>query len=133
MPAGAATGSGSGLFSEASTSTDNLVNFDNLKPGVTINQGGGQADPTATAPIVYDVVFTEDVSGFDAGDVSLSGATATVTNVTGGPANYTVEVTPTANGIVTATIPAGGANDTAGNTNNGFISNSTMWGKSTIN
>ena len=118
IPGSVVTSQGSGLPNNASTSTDNIINFDNLKPGVTINQAGGQPDPDATSPIFYDVVFTEDVTGFAAGDVTLSGATASVTNVTGGPTDYSVEVTPTANGIVTATIPAGGATDVAGNTNN---------------
>ena len=124
IAAGVATGDSSGLNSEASTSSDNTVQFDNLKPGVTINQAGGQADPTATSPILFDVVFTESVTGFASGDVDLSASTATanVSNVTGSGTDYTVEVTPTTNGFVTVSIPAGGATDSAGNTNNGSSS-----------
>ena len=34
----------------ASTSTDNVVTFDNVAPTVTINQAAGQADPTGVTP-----------------------------------------------------------------------------------
>lgn len=122
IPAAVATSQSSGLDNEASTSSDNLINFDNQSPDVTIDQAGAQADPTAGTPILFDVVFNEDVSGFAAGDISLSGPAATVTSVTGGPATYSVEVTPTENGIITASVPAGGATDVAGNTNNGSTS-----------
>jgi predicted CxxxxCH...CXXCH cytochrome family protein len=118
IPAGATTSSSSGLSSLASTSTDNIITFDNLKPGVAINQGGAQADPTTGSPIVFDVVFSEVVTGFATGDVSLSGtATANVSSVSGSGTTYSVEVTPTTNGTVIAAILAGGASDSAGNTN----------------
>lgn len=118
--AGAATATGSGLANTASTSTDNTVIFDNLKPDVSINQGGGQADPANSLPIVFDAIFSEAVTGFDASDVLLSG-TATgmsVSSVTGGPATYVVNVSATGNGTVLAIIAAGAASDAAGNTSN---------------
>ncbi|MDD5673601.1 MAG: DUF2341 domain-containing protein, partial [Chitinivibrionales bacterium] len=40
----------------ASTSTDNSVTYD-LPPTVTINQAGGQPDPTGSLPIEYVVLF----------------------------------------------------------------------------
>ena len=81
-------------------------------PTVTIDQASGQADPTDTSPINFTVVFSEDVSGFTDGDVTLSGtAGATTTNVTGGPAIYNVAVSGmTSDGTVIATIPAGNSN-----------------------
>lgn len=121
--AGVATGSTSGLPNVASTSTDNTVTFDNLKPSVTINQAAAQVDPTSMSPITFDVVFTEPVTGFATSDVTITG-TATGTSVTGvspatGPAtNYTVTVAVTGSGSVIATIPAGAATDAAGNTSN---------------
>ena len=45
---------GSSNASEASTSTDNTVTYnqpDNIAPTVTINQGGSQADPPSASPI----------------------------------------------------------------------------------
>ena len=35
--------------------------------------GGGQADPTGRSPINFTVVFSESVSGFATGDVTLGG------------------------------------------------------------
>jgi hypothetical protein len=46
-----------------STSTDNTVAFDNARPTVTINQAAGQADPAATLPVNFSVVFSEPVTG----------------------------------------------------------------------
>ena len=39
--------------------TDNTVTYDHDAPEVTINQAGGQADPTSTSPINFTVVFDE--------------------------------------------------------------------------
>ena len=58
----------------ASTSTDNSVTWDVTAPTVTINQAGGQADPTSASPINFTVVFSEAVTGFATGDVTLSAA-----------------------------------------------------------
>ncbi|HQF70358.1 MAG TPA: Ig-like domain-containing protein, partial [Promineifilum sp.] len=107
----------------ASTSTDNQVTYnapDTTAPTVTINQASGQADPTSTSPIEFTVHFSELVSGFATGDVTLSGTagatTAIVTNDT--PYIYTVTVSGmTQSGTVIATIDAGVAQDTTGNPN----------------
>ena len=40
---------------------------------MTINQAAGQADPTNASPINFTVVFSEPVTGFTDGDVTLSG------------------------------------------------------------
>ena len=42
---------------------------------VTINKAVGQADPTNASPINFTVVFSEDVTGFTASDVSFAGST----------------------------------------------------------
>jgi hypothetical protein len=93
---------------------------DTTKPDVTINQAGGQADPTNSSPINFTVVFNESVTGFATGDVTLGGtAGATIGTVTGSGATYNVAVSGmTGNGTVTATIAAGVAQDAASNTNN---------------
>jgi hypothetical protein len=104
----------------ASTSTDNTVSFDNVPPTVTINQAGGQADPTNASPILFTVVFSESVTGFDGADVSLAGSTLSglSASVSGSGANYTVSVTGMDGvGTVVASIPAGSATDLAGNAN----------------
>ena len=87
-------------------------------PSVTINQAAGQADPTATTPILFTATFSKPVTDFTAVDVSLSG-TADLTNATitisGGPSSYTSSVDGVdGGGTVIATIPANGAIDANG-------------------
>src|SRR5438046_10202048 len=75
----------------ASTSTDNTVTYDTTGPSVTVNQAVGQADPTKTSPISFTVTFSESVSGFATGDVTLSGtAGAGTAIVTGGTTRFNV-------------------------------------------
>ncbi|MBP3957471.1 hypothetical protein J8F10_19665 [Gemmata sp. G18] len=71
---------------------------------------------TNTSPIAMTVTFDEDVTGFDTSDVTV--ANGTVTAFTAQDARvYLLEVTPTGQGTVTATINANGATDAAGNGN----------------
>jgi uncharacterized repeat protein (TIGR01451 family) len=94
---------------------------DTLPPTVTIDQAASQADPTLDSPIHFTVVFSEPVTGFDAGDVSFAGSTVggtLVATVTGSGTSYTAAVTGMSGsdtGTVVATIPAGAAVDAAGN------------------
>src|SRR5687767_13491099 len=106
----------------ASTSTDNTVTYNvpvDPQPTVTINQGSTQVDPTSTSPIIFDVVFSEPVTGFATGDVTLSGtAGATTAVVSGSGATYTVTVSGMTNsGTVIASINAGVAIDAGSNPN----------------
>jgi CSLREA domain-containing protein len=89
------------------------------QPSVTINQAAGQSDPTTASPINFTVVFSEAVSDFETGDVTLSGtAGATTAIVSGSGTTYNVAVSGmTQTGTVTATIAAGVATDAAGNPN----------------
>ena len=56
-------------------------------PTVTINQAAAQVDPTNASPINFTVVFSESVTGFATGDVTLTAArpadrrSATVTGI----------------------------------------------------
>ena len=115
----------------ASSSTDASVAFDNTPPTITVNQGASQADPTSTSPITFDVVFSEPVTGFATGDVTLGGtAGATTAAVSGGPSAYTVSVTGmTSSGTVTTSVAAGKAADAAGNPNDASTStdNAVQW------
>ena len=74
VPAGAVTDA-IGLGNEASTSTDNVVDFDGIAPTVIVNPAPGQADPTNTGPIDFHVEFSKPVTAFDASDVSVAGST----------------------------------------------------------
>lgn len=77
---------------------------------VTINASG--PDPAHTAPITFDVIFSEATHDFVTGDVTITGTaggskTATVTN-SGDYINYTVAVTGmTTTGTVIANVLAG--------------------------
>ena len=86
---------------------------------MTIDQAAGQNDPTNGSPINFTVVFSESVSDFATGDVSLSGtAGATTATVTGGGTTYNVAVSGMANdGTVIASIDADKAHDSVGNGN----------------
>jgi hypothetical protein len=117
IPAGVATGAtGANL---ASTSSDNTVTFDSVRPTVTINQAAGQADPTNALPILFTVAFSEPVTGFTGSDISFTGSTAggsLAASVSGSGASYTVSVNGTAtNGVLVVSIPANAATDLAGN------------------
>src|SRR5216117_3921829 len=93
---------------------------DTTQTSVTIDQAAGQADPTSASPINFTAVFSKPVSGFTGAGVTLSGTaggTKTAT-VSGGPSTYNVAVSGMSSaGTVLASIPAGVAQDAAGNTN----------------
>ncbi|HIJ66161.1 MAG TPA: hypothetical protein HPP77_09455, partial [Candidatus Hydrogenedentes bacterium] len=93
-------------------------------PEVTVEQSGGQADPTNTLPITFDVMFSEPVTGFDVGDVVIGGtATGATVEVAGGDANYTVGVTAAdTDGSLLATVPAGVCESLIGYGNNASTS-----------
>lgn len=86
---------------------------------VTINQKSDQSDPTSGSSINFTVVFSESVSDFATGDVTLTGtAGATTGTVTGSGTTYNVAVTGMAgSGTVIASILADKATGSTGNTN----------------
>ena len=100
------------IFSNVSVTTP-----DTTSPTVTINQETSQADPANASPINFTVVFSEPVTDFATGDVTLSGtAGATTATVTGSGTTYNVAVSGmTANGTVIASLLAGVAHDAANN------------------
>ncbi len=108
-------------LNEASTSSDNSVSYilDNTAPTVSIDQASGQVDPTSVSPINFTVIFSEPVTDFATGDVSLGGsAGATTGTVTGSGTTYNVAVSGmTGSGTVTASLAAGVAHDAAANPN----------------
>ena len=129
VAAGAAV-DGDGNASAASTSTDNTVTWDVVAPTVTVSDAGGQADPTNTAPINFTVVFSEPVTGFTDGDVTLGGSAggSLDPDVTGSGTTYNVAVSGmTTSGTVTATLSGGVVNDAAGNGNTASNTGSVTW------
>ena len=98
------------------------------EPRVWINQAKEQLDPTSEEPILFTVLFSEDVTGFDdpVEDVNLEESTAPgdmTAVITGEGDTYTVSVSGmTDDGLVIASIPVGAAEDDIGNTS--FVSES---------
>jgi chitinase len=93
---------------------------DTAPPSVTIDQASSQADPVPSNPIYFTVVFSEPVSGFTSGDVSVTGTASgnPTATVSGSGTVYNVAIDGlSGNGTVIATIPAGVASDGAGNLN----------------
>ena len=110
-----------GNASGASTSTDNVVAFNNTPPTVTINQASGQADPATSGDVTFVVVFSNPVVGFGPASVSLAGTTvggALSVSTSGTGQAYTVTVSGAAgSGVIVASIPAGVVTDALGNPN----------------
>ena len=106
-------GASNALSNTAPTGTnDNSYVVDNTAPSVTISD----VPATSDAPFTATFTFSEAVTGFAVGDITLTNAsvsnfTATSTTV------YTALVTPTASGTVTVDVPANAAQDAVGNGN----------------
>lgn len=112
-------GDASNPGSIAAIGTPDIGAYEYTPLTVTINQAGGQTDPATTSPVNFTVVFSESVSDFTTGDVTLSGtAGATTATVTGSGTTYNVAVSGmTGSGTVIATIAADKATGATGNTN----------------
>ena len=106
-------GAGNGNF------TGQTYTVDKTAPTVTVNQASGQADPANSTPVNFTVVFSESVTGFATGDVTLTGTAGAATGtVTGSGTTYNVAVTGmTSAGTVIADIASAKAADAAGNGN----------------
>ena len=101
----------------SSVATTQEVRIDTVAPTVEITDL-----PTGTKGEPFDVtiVFSEEVNGFTTEDIGLMGpATVVLTTGTAGATTYTAQITPDpdASDTVTLQIPAGVAQDLAGNAN----------------
>lgn len=89
--------------------------YDSIPPGVSI--ASTAPDPTNVSPIPITITFSEAVTGFTAGDISVSGGGSTGNLQTSDNIVFTASVTPGGPGLVTIDVPSGGCQDPAGNTN----------------
>ena len=110
-------------------STVNSLTVDTDKPDVTIDRAMLQVDPTNSSPVVFRAEFDEpiDDATFTDADVSVGGTASTgavtVTEVApNDDTTFEVSIVVTGDGTVQPTIPAGGVEDPAGNTNNASTS-----------
>ncbi|MDQ3248774.1 MAG: Ig-like domain-containing protein, partial [Chloroflexota bacterium] len=115
IAASAASDAG-GNGNAASTSSDNTVTFvaDSTAPSVALSSAA--PDPTNTSPIPVTAQFSENVLGFTASDIGASNATLSNFVAVDGD-TYTFDLVPGGQGLVTADIAAGVAQDAVGNPN----------------
>jgi hypothetical protein len=101
-----------GAGNQNTAATDLTRTADATAPSVTLSSTA--SDPVSGSfPVT--ITFSESVTGFAAGDLSLTNATASAFSGTGSV--YTVTITPSANGSLMVELPAGAATDVAGNAN----------------
>ena len=104
---------GNTLSGTTPTGSAQTYTLDNTAPTVTIST---TASAPVAGPFAITVTFSEDVTGFDAGD--LSAGNGTISGFTAGDARtYTATITPGTGSSVTIAIAGGVANDAAGNAN----------------
>ena len=108
-----ADGASNALTNTTPTGTNNnSYVVDNTAPSVTISGVPSASD----APFTATFTFSEAVTGFAAGDITLTNASASSFTVTSTTV-YTALITPAVSGTVTVDVPANAAQDAAGNGN----------------
>jgi YVTN family beta-propeller protein len=85
---------------------------DTSGPSVTLSTA---ANPTRLSPLSVTAAFSEPVIGFTSTSVQV--ANGSIGSFTGSGSDYEFEVTPVSQGTVTVSLPAGAAQDAAGNGN----------------
>ena len=107
------------VFIPMEPTIDEVYQVDNTLPTVTINQAKTQGEPTNENQLLFEVLFSEAVTGFTTGDITLGGtAGATTATVTGSDRTYMVAISGMLNsGTVIPSIAADVAMDVVGNNN----------------
>ena len=109
---GANTGTdGGGNTGPAAVESETAV-WDATAPTVTITGVPSAINSTNNLNVTFD--WSEDVTGFDASDVTVTGGTST--GFAGSGQSYTLTVTPTGNTNVVVTVTANTGTDGGGNT-----------------
>ena len=92
--------------------------YDDVSPTVTLTSDTPARFNEASAPLVVNVAFSEVVTNFTAGSVTVvNGTDVSVSTVDGSETDYVVSVRPVAEGAVSVQIAAGAVADLAGNGN----------------
>ncbi|WP_420387526.1 Ig-like domain-containing protein [Roseivirga sp.] len=103
-----------GLTGDADQTSNNTATLnDETAPTVTVTTGA--SDPTNSSPFSVTITFSESVTGFVLGDISVGNGSAS--NLAGSGDTYTADITPSGDGTVTVGVNAGVATDAAGNSN----------------
>ena len=90
------------------------IYFDSVTPSVSISTT--ENSPTNSNPFEITIEFSEEITGFDEGDITLVNGAASNLN-TSNDTIFTADITPTEDGIVTVNIESGVTVDNAGNPN----------------
>ncbi|WP_461639703.1 C10 family peptidase [Labilibaculum euxinus] len=88
--------------------------LDDVQPGVTINTS--EKNPTNTVVFELTITSNEEITGFDLTDFSLGNCTASNLQTTNN-IEFTVNVEPSNDGVVTVSLPDNAVTDLAGNGN----------------
>ncbi|VAW52417.1 internalin, putative [hydrothermal vent metagenome] len=99
-----------------------LITFDNTKPTVDIQ---GEPATINLTPFNVTVQFSESVTGFTSGEVTVGNGSVTNFTAVDGD-TYTVEITPDGGGDITINVAADVAQDAASNTNTAAIQATTV-------
>ena len=91
-----------------------ITYVDTTPPTVTLTSTA--TSPTRVSPIPMTATFSEAVTGFVVGDITVGNGTAGNFAAVSGPV-YTFDVTPAGQGVVTVDVAAGVAQDAASNGN----------------
>ena len=125
---GAATTNDYNVTSSSITYTDGITTNANAMttvlqvavdeaPNVTV--ASASSPSTSVSPIPVTISFNEDVTGFDISDITGSVTNGSLSNFNAVSASeYTVDITPAADGTVTLQVPAASAVDSGANGNN---------------
>ncbi|MBO2008536.1 FG-GAP-like repeat-containing protein [Hymenobacter negativus] len=96
--------------------TGEQYTIDKTAPTVAISSTAATGSTTSTTPFAFTVTFSESVTGFVQGDLTVSNGT--VSGFSGAGTTYTFNVTPTTAGTATTVnVPQNVAQDQAGNGN----------------
>jgi hypothetical protein len=96
-----------------------LIPNDIIPPTVVLTSSVANGSTTAINPVAMTATFSENVTGFISGNLSLTNCT--VSGFSGSGSVYTFNVIPSGQGAVSVTVPAGAAVDGG---NNGNIASS---------
>ncbi|PXW72739.1 hypothetical protein C7964_101855 [Loktanella sp. PT4BL] len=95
----------------AAATVDLFPDFD----GPTVTISGAPSSINDATPFMITITFSEAVTGFVQGDLSVTGAA--ITSFAGAGAVYTAQITPSGTEAVTISVAAGVAEDDFGNLN----------------
>ncbi len=101
------------LAGNISASANSVITLDTVVPTVVVSSTAPST--TTVSPIPFTITFSENVSGFVSGDITVTNGS--IGSFSGGPSVYNITVNPVAFGAVTVSVAMNRAIDSAGNGN----------------